>query len=215
MLAFSQVGSKRSPSPDLTWTNETFSASQYKMLPFMSVRRQLQTKGFSDSISSNIRLRFWVLTVCFWDLLQQLFACTEWDVNLSRLQSDHMIKLGHIAIAAANMTEIVATPTTLDIQLATAGAKNSVSRWNAIPSTSVKTAPTGLHRFDFDGMRQAHGGHLKHLESTSFSCLHGEQDNLTRTQLLVMQSATIHMATRTVCIMCENCHVIIFCKTYM
>ena len=126
-----------------------------------------------------------------------------------------MIKLGHIAIAAANMTEIVATPTTLDIQLATAGAKNSVSRWNAIPSTSVKTAPTGLHRFDFDGMRQAHGGHLKHLESTSFSCLHGEQDNLTRTQLLVMQSATIHMATRTVCIMCENCHVIIFCKTYM
>ena len=156
MLAFSQVGSKRSPSPDLTWTNETFSASQYKMLPFMSIRRQLQTKGFSDSISSNIWLRFWVLTVCFWDLLQQLFACTEWDVNLSRLQSDHMIKLGHIAIAPANMTEIVATPTTLDIQLATAGAKNSVSRWNAIPSTSVKTAPTGLHRFDFDGMRQAH-----------------------------------------------------------
>ena len=124
MLAFSQVGSKRSPSPDLTWTNETFSASQYKMLPFMSIRRQLQTKGLSDSISSNIWLRFWVLTVCFWDLLQQLFACTEWDVNLSRLQSDHMIKLGHIAIAAANMTEIVATPTTLDIQLATAGAKN-------------------------------------------------------------------------------------------
>ena len=74
----------------------------------------------------------------------------------------------------------------------------------------VKTAAIDLHRFDFDVMRQAHGGHLKHLESISLSCLHGEQDNLTQTQLLVMQSATIHMATRTVCIMCENCHVIIF-----
>ena len=131
-LAFLQVASKRSPSPDLTWTNETFSASQYKMLPFMSIRRQLQTKGLSDSISSNIWLRFWVLTVCFWDLLQQLFACTEWDVNLSRLQSDHMIKLGHIAIAPANMTETMVSPKTLDIQLATAGAKNSASRWKAL-----------------------------------------------------------------------------------
>ena len=125
----------------------------------MSIRRQLQTKGLSDSISSNIWLRFWVLTVCFWEwiLLQQLFACTEWDVNLSRLPSDHVIKLGHIAIAPANMTETMVSPKTLDIQLATAGAKNSASRWNAIPPTPVRTAPTGLHHFDFDGMRQAHG----------------------------------------------------------
>ena len=63
---------KWSPSPDLTWTNETLPASQNKMLPFRSIRKQLQTKGLSDSISSNIWLRFWVLTVCFseWSLLQ-------------------------------------------------------------------------------------------------------------------------------------------------
>ena len=46
-LAFLQVDGKRSPSPDLTWTNETFPASQYKMLPFRSIRRRLQTKGLS------------------------------------------------------------------------------------------------------------------------------------------------------------------------
>ena len=49
-------------STDLTWTNEAFPASQNKMLPFRSIRRRLQTKGLSGSISSNIWLRFWVLT---------------------------------------------------------------------------------------------------------------------------------------------------------
>ena len=88
------------------------------------------------------------------------------------------------------MTETMAPPKTLDIQLATAGAKKS-----------VKTAPTGLHHFDFDGMRQAHGGHLKQLESISLSCLHGEHE-LTQSQLLVMQSAIFHLAiTRTY----QNC----------
>ena len=84
--------------------------------------------------------------------------------------------------------QIVAPPKTLNIQLAKAGAKKAAGRWNAIPPTSVKTAPTGLHGFDFDGMRQANGGHLKHLESISCSCLHGERDKLTQTQLLAMQS---------------------------
>ena len=37
-------------------------------------------------------------------------------------------------------------------------------------------------------------GHLKHLESISLSCLHWEQDKLTQSQLLVMQSAIIHLA---------------------
>ena len=101
------------------------------------------------------------------------------------------------------MAKIVAAPKTLNIQLVTAGAKKS-----------VKTAPTGLHRFDFDVMRQAHGGHLQHLESISLSCLHGEHE-LTQSQLLVMQSAIIHLAvlaiTRTVCIICDNCHMIILC----
>ena len=103
------------------------------------------------------------------------------------------------------MTEIMVSPKTLDIQLATAGAKKS-----------VKTAPTGLHHFDFDGMRQAHGGHLKHLESSSLSCLHGEH-KLTQSPLLVMQSAIIHLAiTKTVCIVCENCHmIIVLCWPYL
>ena len=64
-----------SPTPDLTWTNEAFPASHNNMLPFRSIRMQLQTKGLSGSISSNIWLRFWVLTVLFfwkWSLLQQL-----------------------------------------------------------------------------------------------------------------------------------------------
>ena len=47
-------------------------------------------------------------------------------------------KLGRIAIAPANMTEIVAPPKTLNIQLATAGAKKAAGRWNAIPPTSIK-----------------------------------------------------------------------------
>ena len=72
-------------------------------------------------------------------------------------------------------------------------------------------AATDLHRFDFDVMQQAHGGHLQHLESISLSCLHWEHE-LTQSQLLVMQSAIIHLAiTRTVCIICENCHMIILC----
>ena len=56
------------------------------------------------------------------------------------------------------------------------------------PANVYQKATTDFHRFDFDGMRQAHGGHLKHLESISFSRLHGERDKLTQTQLLAMQS---------------------------
>ena len=107
------------PSPDLTWTNEAFPASQNKMLRFRSIRRQLQTKGLSGSISSNIWLRFWVLTVFFWEwsLLQQLQLSdwTEWDVNLSGLQSINW--LGHIPTAPANITEIMVSPKTLDLRL--------------------------------------------------------------------------------------------------
>ena len=138
-------------STDLTWTNEAFPASQNKMLPFRSIRRRLQTKGLSGSISSNIRLRFWVLTVFFWEwsLLQQLQLSdwTEWDVNLSGLQS---IKwLGHIPTAPANITEIMVSPKTLDLRLVTAGGRKT-SQWNAILPKFVKKAPTDLHRFDLD-----------------------------------------------------------------
>ena len=56
------------------------------------------------------------------------------------------------------------------------------------PANVYQKATTDFHRFDFDGMRQANGGHLKHLESISCSCLHGERDKLTQTQLLAMQS---------------------------
>ena len=70
----------------------------------------------------------------------------------------HSIKwLGHIPIAPANMTEIMVSQRTLDIQLVTAGEKNA-SRWNAILPKFVKKAATDLHRFDFDGLRHKHGG---------------------------------------------------------
>ena len=50
----------------------------------------------------------------WWTLLHKLFDCTEWDVNPSGI---HSIKwLGHIPIAPANMTEIMVSPKTLDIQ---------------------------------------------------------------------------------------------------
>ena len=115
----------------------------------------------------------------------------------------------------ANITEIVAAPKTLDIQSGTVGEEKTVSQWNAIPPKFVKNAATDWHRFDFDGLRHKHGGYLKHLESISLSCLHWEQDKLTRSQLLVRQSAIIHLAiTRTVCIICENCHMIILCWPY-
>ena len=71
------------------------------------------------------------------------------------------------------MTGIVVSPKALDIQLVTAGAKEVASRRNAIPLKFVKHAATDWYRFDFDGMRHKHGGHLKHLESISLSCLHG------------------------------------------
>ena len=91
----------------------------------------------------------------WWTLLHKLFDCTEWDVNPSGI---HSIKwLGHIPIAPANMTEIMVSPKTLDIQLVTAGEKNA-SRWNAILPKFVKKAATDLHRFDFDGLRHKHGG---------------------------------------------------------
>ena len=49
-------------------------------------------------------------------------------------------------------------------------------------------------------------------ESISLSCVHWELHKLTQSQLLVMQSAIIHLAiTRTVCTICENCHRIILC----
>ena len=106
------------------------------------------------------------------------------------------------------MTEIVAASKTLDIQLVTAGEKDCESM-ESHPAKFVKMAATDLHRFDFDGLRQAHGGRLKRLENISLSCLHWEQDKLTQSQLLVMQSAIIHLATnRNVCIMCDNCHMI-------
>ena len=56
---------KRSPSPDLTWNQRNISSLpvwDVAMLPFRSIRKQLQTKGLSASISSNIWLRFWFLT---------------------------------------------------------------------------------------------------------------------------------------------------------
>jgi len=71
------------------------------------------------------------------------------------------------------MTEIMVSPKTLDIQLVTAGEEKTASQWNTIPPKFVKKAATELHRFDFDGMRHKHGGHLKHLERISLSCLHG------------------------------------------
>ena len=116
--------------------------------------------------------------------------------------------------SAANMTEIMVSPKALDIQLVTAGKKKTASRRNAIPPTSVKTAAKGLHRIELDRLRYKHGGGLKHLESIWLSCLHWEQDKLT--QLLVMQSAIIHLAiTRPVCIIRENCHMIILCWPYL
>ena len=79
-----------------------------------------------------------------------------------------------------------------------------------------KMVATDWYRFDFDGLRYKHGGHLKHLECISLSCLHWEQDNLTQSQLLVMQSAIIRLAiTRTACTICENCHMIILCWPYL
>ena len=45
-LAFLQVDGKRSPSPDLTWTNETFPASQYEMLPFRWLEGSFKLKAF-------------------------------------------------------------------------------------------------------------------------------------------------------------------------
>ena len=114
------------------------------------------------------------------------------------------------------MTEIMVSPKTLDLQLVTGGKKKTASRRNAIPPTSVKTAATGLHRIELDRLRHKHGGHLKHLESISLSCLHWEQDKLTQSQLLVMQSAIVHLAiTRTACTICENCHMIILCWPYL
>ena len=80
-LAFLQVGSKRSPSPDLTLTNEKFPASQYDMLPFRSMRRRLQTRGLSGSISSNIWLRFWVLSIKLLGLLRDCVRSGQDSAN--------------------------------------------------------------------------------------------------------------------------------------
>ena len=85
------------------------------------------------------------------------------------------------------------SPKTLDLRLVTAGAKEVASRRNAMPPKFVKNAATDFHRFDFDGMRHKHGGYLKRLASISLSRLHWEQDKLTQSQLLVMQSAIIHL----------------------
>ena len=74
----------------------------------------------------------------WWSLLHYLFDCTEWDVNLSGLQS---IKwLGSIAIALANMSRIVVSSKTLDIQLVTAGVDATPSR----QSLSKKLLQTGI-----------------------------------------------------------------------
>ena len=83
-------------------------------------------------------------------------------------------------------------------------------RVNGTPSRQSlsKMVATDWYRFDFDGLRHKHGGHLKRLESIVLSCLQWEQHKLTQSQLLVMQSAIIRLAiTRTVCTMCENCHI--------